>query len=391
MTKILFILPEFKFGGTVYSTLNMISLLDSSLYDIYVLPMTYQGPLYIEYKKMGIKLLPEDILLASIYGNVKEERSKLRRLFFYGIKAIRKICMIFGQDFEMSIVRLAASKYNKMQFDVVASCQEGSPTKMASVIKAKKNIAWFRCEATKYFPFQPTKSYLNYYQKINSIVCVSQCTCDDFKKCLPQFADKTIAIHNAQNVDDIYFKANADINDPRFNTSRFTLISLGRMNPSKRMAEIPNVAQKIKSAGYSFNWYILGDGNIEGEQDKCVRNIESMGVSDCVHYLGGKVNPYPYIKRTDLLVSLSLIEACPRVVNEALILKKPCICTDFASAREFVFDGKNGYVDRLENIHKILLRLMSDNGELQQLNKYCNDFVFNNQPILNSLNIVLKY
>lgn len=390
MKKILFILPEFKLGGTVYSTLNMLSLLGNSQYDINVLPMTYQGPMYDEYKRMGVKLLPENLLLASIYGNVKEEKKLIRKLCFYGIKIIRRVCIMVGWDFEMLVVRLAAIKYDN-KFDIVASCQEGSPTKMASVIKSSKRIAWFRCEASKYFPFLPTKSYNDYYKKFDQIVCVSQYTCSDFKICLPQFAEKTIAIYNAQNIEDIYKKANTVIDDPRFNTSRMTLISLGRMNPSKRMADIPRVAKLLKQEGYSFNWYILGDGNVGGEQDKCVQNIVSMEVSDCVYYLGGKVNPYPYIKQSDLLVSLSLVEACPRVVNEALILKKPCICTDFASAREFVFDGKNGYVDKLDNIHTILSMIMSDNKKFQQLKKYCNEFVFDNQPILNSLKKILDY
>lgn len=390
MNKILFVLPEFKFGGTVYSTLNMVSLLDRNMYDIYVLPMTHQGPMKNEYEKMGIKLLPENILLSSIYGNAKEEKRFLVRLFFYVIKTLRRICMKLGHDFEMNVVHFASRKYSNMNFDVVASCQEGSPTKLASEIKAKKNIAWFRCEASKYFPNLPTVSYKSYYEKFDKIICVSQCTCEDFKRTLPQFADKTIAIHNAQNLADIYSKANGVIDDARFNTSRFTLISLGRMNPSKRMADIPHVAKKLKDSGCSFNWYILGDGNVGNEQNKCLNNINALGVADCVHYLGGKINPYPYILHSDLLVSLSLVEACPRVVNEALILKKPCICTDFASAREFVFDGKNGYVEKLEGIADILHNLITNISEYEELKHYCDKFVFDNQPILDSLNKIFN-
>lgn len=390
MKKLLFVLPEFKFGGTVYSTLNMVSLLDKTKYDIYVLPMTHQGPMKKEYEKMGVKLLSENLLLSSIYGNVKEEKRLYARLVYYGVKVLRRMFLKFGKDFEMTVVKLASHKYSKLNFDVVASCQEGSPTKMASVIHANKRVAWFRCEATKYFPNLLTTSHNEYYKSFDQIVCVSQCTCDDFKVCFPQFADKTIAIHNAQNIDEIYSKACEPIDDSRFTTERFTMISLGRMNPSKRMAEIPIVAKQLKDAGCSFNWYILGDGNVGGEQDRCVKNIEKLEVTDCVHYLGGKVNPYPYIQKSDLLVSLSLVEACPRVVNEALILKKPCVCTDFASAREFVFDEKNGYVDKIENSPSILHKIMTNTAEYQKLKNNCDEFKFDNQPILYSLNKVFS-
>ena len=42
--RVLYVLPAFTFGGTVFSTLNMIMMLDKEKYDISVLPMTYQGP-----------------------------------------------------------------------------------------------------------------------------------------------------------------------------------------------------------------------------------------------------------------------------------------------------------------------------------------------------------
>lgn len=384
--KLLFVLPEFKFGGTVYSTLNMISLLPQEQYDIYVLPMTYQGPMLVEYKKMGIKLIPENILLSAIYGDIKKEHNLFKKIVWYIIKIIRRLALLFGKDFEMIIVRLAALKYNCYKFDVVSSCQEGSPTKLASVIKAKQNIAWFRCEATKYFPYLSTKSHLEYYKDFEKIVCVSRCTGDDFKKCLPQFADKVVAIHNAQNLDDIYKKANMPIDDRRFLTDCFTMISLGRMNPSKRMAETPFIAKQLKDAGYNFKWYILGDGNDNGEKDNLIANITNLEIDDRVIYLGGKVNPYPYINKSDILVSLSLVEACPRAINEALILKKPCICTDFASASEFVFNGKNGYVTPIENIVTILSKIINNKDEYDSLKTFCEKYAFDNTPILASYN-----
>lgn len=73
--KILFILPGFTFGGTVFSTLNMISLLDKERYDIDVLAMTHQGPVKEYYKKAGINILPEDKTLSSFIGVSYKEKN----------------------------------------------------------------------------------------------------------------------------------------------------------------------------------------------------------------------------------------------------------------------------------------------------------------------------
>lgn len=79
--KILFILPGFTFGGTVFSTLNMIPFLKKD-YDVYVLPMTYQGPVIKKYEETGVKLLPESLNLSTMVGKIEREKIYIGRYFF---------------------------------------------------------------------------------------------------------------------------------------------------------------------------------------------------------------------------------------------------------------------------------------------------------------------
>ena len=62
--KILFILPKFEFGGTVFSTLNMISML-SQYYDIKVLPMVSYGPVKNTYS--GVTLLDSNKIIEAVF------------------------------------------------------------------------------------------------------------------------------------------------------------------------------------------------------------------------------------------------------------------------------------------------------------------------------------
>lgn len=60
--KILFVLPKFEFGGTVFSTLNMIRMLQQhGGYDISVFPMIAYGPVRNVYD--GLNVLDSDFLL----------------------------------------------------------------------------------------------------------------------------------------------------------------------------------------------------------------------------------------------------------------------------------------------------------------------------------------
>ena len=43
-----------------------------------------------------------------------------------------------------------------------------------------------------------------------------------------------------------------------------------------------------------------------------------------------------------MVVSTSVSEACPNVINEAKILHTPIVATNFGSVYEFIEDGVNG-------------------------------------------------
>lgn len=101
--------------------------------------------------------------------------------------------------------------------------------------------------------------------------------------------------------------------------------------------------------------------------------------------LGSKLNPYPYISKANLLVNTSYVEACPRVVIEAKILKTPVICADFSSAREFVTSNIDGFVDSIDNIHTYIEKMIHDRALYNRIKTKCNEYNIDNGAIYNQL------
>lgn len=389
--RILFVLPGFTFGGTVFSTLNMLSFLRKD-YDVYVLPMTYQGPVIKNYKDLGINLLPESLKLSAMIGRIEREKCIYRKFYFACHKAIRKISSKLGRDYELWLFELEAKRIAKeMTFDYVASCQEGASTYFASCFTNCKKIAWFRSEYSIY-KTENTQSVLDkeqfLYSKFNNIVCVSQTTKDDFASYFPEFSSKVLAIHNIQNVSSIQAKAREHVFD--FPQSEFVIVSIGRMNPQKRFSAIPKIARELIEKGCVFKWVILGDGNSFGEWDKLQEEIISNNVSDIVLCLGSKLNPYPYIAKSNLLVNTSYVEACPRVVIEAKILKTPVICADFSSAREFVTSDVDGFVDTIDKLHIHIGKMIQDRTLYNRIKMECDTYSIDNDAIYNQLKNLFK-
>lgn len=92
--KILFVLPKFEFGGTVFSTLNMIRMLQQhGGYDISVFPMIAYGPVRNVYD--GLNVLDSDFLLDCFFANI-QEYTGLYKLGVIAGKCINKICDMGG-------------------------------------------------------------------------------------------------------------------------------------------------------------------------------------------------------------------------------------------------------------------------------------------------------
>lgn len=386
MKKILFILPAFTYGGTVFSTLNMVSLLDSNEYDIKILAMTHQGPVKSSYPQHF--LLPERLLLSALLGKMSKEKKIIKKLFFFLIKVFCKVGGFLGFSIRDLIyeheARVLEKKYT---FDFVASCQEWDSTYFVSHFKKTKKIAWFRSEYQVYHKLLTAKQR-EYEQKIYPsfyrIVCVSQTTKDDFISFFPAISSNVVAIHNIQNDSNILNMANEKIDDS-FDKNTFNIVSIGRFAPQKRFSCIPQIAEKLKQNGLRFMWYIIGDGNMEMEFDKTIENVAKYDVSDCVKCIGSRINPYPYIKQADLLVSTSYYEACPRVVAEARIIHTPIVSADYSSAREFVRDGENGFVGKISELADLIERFIVDENLYSMVKLKCNDYIIDNNVIYNQL------
>jgi glycosyltransferase involved in cell wall biosynthesis len=386
--SILFILPEFGFGGTVFSTLNMIYLLRDH-YDISVLAMSHQGP--VKEKYSDINILPEDFLIAccfDAYGQIKSFRKKV---FATLIRLVERMLGWFGWDFRGTIYSICAKRYDGL-YDYVACCQEGASTIFLSKFKKSIKIAWFRSEYSVYrkqLPKTRLRREEEAYNRIDKIVCVSNTTREDMANYLLSISDRIIAIHNIQNCENIIEKSKEAVDDP-FDDKRFNIVSVGRFAPQKQFHLIPSIARELKNKGVGFQWYIIGDGNQEGARDRFDDALSKYDVEDCVFAIGSRLNPYPYISMANILVSTSYYEACPRVVAESKILHTPVISSDYSSAREFIVDGETGYVDSIDNLSSIISDLIQNREHYLRLCHNSEKYTMEIDDILKQLLTLFK-
>ena len=380
--SILFVLPSLKIGGT---TSSMMAILNSSMVKDYHIDVFF----IVDVGGINRILSPHNIgkneLTTAYYGTFINF-NMFRRLKYLPIKILKQFSF-FREVLEKKIVNATIRSIEKdYHYDYVVGFEERFATSFATHFSCGNKVAWVHCDY--YSANGPLSDEDAIYQEYSKIVCVSNYTRGRFLEVYPSLTDKTVAIHNVFDVDNILKMADEQIEDSRFDNSLFTIISLGRINEVKRFCEIPVIAQGLKGKGADFRWYILGKDDGSDELDKLLNAIQEHHVEKEVIYLGSKSNPYPYLKASDMMVTVSRSEACPMIFNESKILHVPIVSTDFGSAFEFICQGGNGYIASLSDMTSQIYDLMKDSSKLENMRNFA--FVDDNDLVIEQLKALFE-
>lgn len=382
-TSILFVLPVFSLGGTTTALASLLNCGLADYYDIDVFAIKRQ-----EYDLQPIVSynIGMNGLTTAYYGDFSRFRAK-EKVKYLSIKLFKRIQ---GESSELEewVIRKTVRKIErKKRYDVVVGFQEGLATRFASHFSCPRKIAWIHCDYANTYGEEMDESGL--YNRFERVVCVSHFTRRGFVARYPALANKTIAIHNIFNAEAVIERSKATMDDPRFDTSHFTIVSLGRVHEVKRFYLIPEIAARLKKAGLDFRWYIMGSAAIPEELKRVTDAIRLSSVEDEVVFLGGKPNPYPYLKAADVMVSVSRSEACPMIFNEAKILQVPIVSADFGAAYEFIKDGETGIITPLEGIPDAIMRLFRDDGFRERIVANISRFTFDNSALIDAVKSIL--
>lgn len=372
--KLLFIIPELTLGGANKCLENIISLIDESRFDIYVYSLSVNEKDQWYAKVFEERLVDQGFLYKSCV------RITIIR------KTLNAIKNYIGIDLWQPIYEIEANRIQqKYRFDTVVGFLESYATHFASNFKTNK-IAWLHCDYNDYKVRSNNLDETKWYKRFDNIISVSEYTTNVFTSNYPVFSDKTICIYNLLDVENVRKQAGQHVDDLSFDTSVFSLVSVGRFAEVKQFHRIPEIVKTIKANDkkISFKWYIIGDGD-EWLISLTKNLIEEYNIAENVILLGAKNNPYPYIKKANLLVSTSRSEACPYVVNEAKALHTPVVSVDYPSAQELI-NSDFGIISSFDKLPSVLSTLIKDdNGKYTSLKVGADVFEYSNADILQRL------
>lgn len=378
--KILIIVMSLSTGGTTSALKALMQTSFSKDNDVSILIFCNTGVVQNPELKKYI-IMPGN--LAQLWFLNISNASLLAKILMLPIKIIKNTPWLGNRINTMIAKHIAKRTEKKEQYDTVISFAENTVPELVQHFKNENKIVWIHCD----YGNRIKRNDEHIFNKYRKIVCVSKFTRDSFVKRYPSLADRTVYIYNVCSIDSIRARSKEEIDDKFFETSTFTILSIGRIAPVKRFHEIPAIAKRLKDAGCAFKWYIIGGGSAE-DTDKIKTAIKNCGVMDEVIMLGARTNPFPYLKRANLLVSTSESEACPMIFNEAKILETPIVSANFGSAHEFIKQGVDGYISSIEEMHNIIGWLIENKDEYSKLSP-CIENVLQEDTIMAKINNII--
>lgn len=378
--SVLFIISSFRWGGINVALQSLLKQIDPEEIKVDIFVMVHSGN--YENKFDNCTILPKNYFVDALIDHARL-KSGVTKLVSGGMKVLNKLTKDRFQHWVFKIVgnRLAKQKH----YDAIIGWHEGVPTTFVSHINHPNKIAWIHCD---YANYTDTPYEREYYNKLQTIVCVSEYTRETFLSFYPELESRTKCIYNVLDVEGIKAKALEPVTDD-FKTDKFTIISVGRVSPVKQFSKIPEIARKVVDAGCDFTWYILGPTYPGAEYDSLMANLDKYNVRDYVKLLGGKDNPYPYIAKSDLLVSTSLSESWGYTINEAKVLGVPAVSTDWGAAKESIEDGQDGYIANLHGLHTAIVKMIMDRTQYESVCETLRGFHYDNRSLISSITDLL--
>lgn len=275
----------------------------------------------------------------------------------------------------------------RFYFDIVVGFEESYATLFASYFPNTQKIAWMHCDYDLYKVYSNGRDEHWLYQRFDKIIAVSKFAKETFVRNFPETKDKSFVIYNLLDTLQICESALEPINDSRFTTDMFTIVSVGRISEVKQFQKIPDFIHTMKQRRpiIRLKWYIIGDGDVF-LKNEIERKIIDYSLQDELILLGAKDNPYPYIKQSNLLVCTSRTESWSYVINEAKTLHTPVVTIRCGSSEEVVEQGKTGFITTEQELPNLLTDIIDDKDHIfTNIQQSVKQFNYDNDAVVENL------
>lgn len=387
--KVLFIIGTLQSGGVSKSMVSLLNVWDRDKYETSLLLCCKEGDVFSKY-------LPEkiNVIYNPIIEHVMGGFSSAKWLFLHG-----HILLSIGVLFRLFLSRVSKSLSGELiakmmpivsneHYDLIVDYGgQQLLYYMVNKLRATRKITFFHNDYSKW-PYY-YKADKKYYPKVDNIFSISKTCTDALKKYFPDCADKVSIMENISSPNVIHSQAKDFTNElsellqgykDEGNTILCTVAHFCRRKGGDFTIES---AEMLKKQHIKFKWLFVGKVL---EEDLCYL-IKEKGLEENMIFVGVQSNPYPYMYLSDIYVQPSRYEGKSISLDEAKILCKPIVVTNFSTVGDQFVNGKNATICEMngEAVANAIVELMNDSSLRESYQKYLDTHIVDNSSEVNKL------
>lgn len=363
--RVLFVNYSLHSGGIEKSLVTLLSLFDFERYDVDLQLFANEG-LFLDRVPAQVNLLPP-LFPAEYKLNIRQALFALLKRGHPLVALCRLMVTFAGKTpggmgdrlarmwrIERHFVHPAREAY-----DAAVAFMEGQPIYyVVTKVNARRKLGFIHGD---YNAMRLSQDFDRpFVARLDALCTVSEGCKTALEDNFPEFQEKFHVIYNIISARFLRKMAEEPVSfGDGFQGKR--VLSIARLSHQKGLdLALPAIAA-LREKGLRFRWYIIGVGP---EEDSLKEQAQSLGIEEDVRFLGEQANPYPFLRACDVYLQPSRFEGKSIAVDEAMVLCKPILLTDFSTAADQVASGETGLIVPMspEGIEAGLERLLTDEG-----------------------------
>ncbi|WP_379137758.1 glycosyltransferase [Paenibacillus sp. sgz500958] len=347
--KLLFVIPSLTSGGGERSLVNLLSQIDYNAYEVDLFILNHQG--------MFMEFIPPQVRVLPLPERYRRFALPLPRAMVGLIAAGKPILACHRMLFSLTNRRRGNDSVKEQYswkhlspfldelpetYDAaIGFLEKTSIYFCVDKVQAASKVGWIHNDYDE-LGMDPAFDK-PYFEQLLHLITVSDECASKLTKRFPEQKHKVRIIHNI--VSPVMIRQLAgqiQVDDTSSSgEDEISILSIGRLHSQKAFDLAIEACKELVDKGFNIRWSVIGEGD---ERQKLTELITRYGLQEHFRLLGLRSNPYPYIEQADLYVQTSRFEGKSIAIDEAKILSKPIVVTNFTTAADQIRHGVDGLI-----------------------------------------------
>ena len=387
--KVLFIVGTLQSGGVSKSMVSLLTVWDSTRYDTSLLLCSKKEDVFS-------KFIPEDvhIIYSPVIEHVMGGMESARWLLLHG-----HLLLTFGVLLRLLLSRISRSLAGELiarmmpvvsdeHYDLIVDYGgQQLLYYMVDKLSGTRKVSFFHSDYAKWpFYFSADKRY---YLLVDHIFTISSICAVSLKRYFPACSQNISFMENISSPyvirrQSLVIPSSLRIQIDRMKSDGNTILcTVGHICRAKGFDLAVRAAEYLKTNRVRFKWFFVG----KVIEEDLPELIKEKGLDGYMMLVGVQSNPYPYIGLSDIVVHPSRFEGRSISLDEAKVLCKPIVVTDFSTVSDQFENRTNASICVMdgEEIGKAIIELLNNPDLQETYRKYLEAHITDNSSEVNKL------